>query len=101
LRELSAKLNAEEAYIFFYSKYSKAAHSNNSFLGKMVSSGEQSSEMVQLRSFTDLQSFFQYTLMFSITILGTYLLTILSERSTELKLFRLWRRQEMAKLIQN
>jgi hypothetical protein len=99
LRDLSAELNAEEAYIFFYSKYSKAAHGNDSFLGKMVSSGEHSSEMVQLRSFSDLQSVFQYIFMFSTSILETYLSTILPERSSELKLFRSWNRQEMAKLM--
>mgnify|MGYP003674931280 CR=1 FL=1 len=101
LRGLSAELNEEEVYIFFYSKYSKAAHGNDSFLGKMVSSGELSCEMVQLRSFTDLQSVFHYIFMFSTSILETYHSTILPERSAELEIFRSWSKQERVKLIKD
>ncbi|MDQ6482412.1 DUF5677 domain-containing protein [Dyadobacter sp. LHD-138] len=101
LRGLSAELGADDAYTFFYSKYSKAAHGNESFLGKMVSSGEYSAEMVQLRSFSDLQSVFHYIFMFSTSILETYLSTILPERSAELEIFRSWSRQEMVKLIKD
>lgn len=90
LRGLSKELGAEDAYQFFYSKYSKLAHGNEAFLGKMVPNGENSADMYQLRSFVDIKEVCQYTFAFSTSIVKRYVQTIFPERLEFLNIFSSW-----------
>ncbi|WP_025765361.1 DUF5677 domain-containing protein [Dyadobacter tibetensis] len=95
IRELSKELGVEFAYSFFYSKYSKLAHGNETFLGKMVSTGQNSADMYQLRSFISIHEVLVYVFMFSTTCLVKYVSTVFPERSNELKLFQVWRERQL------
>lgn len=95
IRGLTKEFGLEVAYSFFYSKYSKIAHGNEAFLGKMVSTGENSADMYQLRSFISIHEVLVYVFMFSTTCLVKYVSTVFPERSNELKLFQAWRDRQL------